>query len=123
MEQMHTDDQGSDEKENIFQVQFQAVAVDFPGGELGEMSPYAITAGIEYGHGEYVWIGQMEVVTDIAVTVRQSHYGIVMNMLFNNLLPTKNRIMTMSSSSTHRLRMLRTRSKRVAANSSLSRPP
>ncbi len=67
MEHLHTDGYGEDDALTTVRVGFQAIALDH-GYEYGleDKTTYQITAGAEYGHGEYIWITQAEVTTDFA---------------------------------------------------------
>ncbi len=40
------------------------MAVSWPGNELEVSGAYSISAGVSLGHGEYVWIGQKDIVTE-----------------------------------------------------------
>ena len=95
LEQLHTDGYGAADQLTTAKVQFQAVAVDtgYPDHELlvrtklqlrfkivpykgirvvyskfnlKDGTAYYVTAAAEYGHGEYLWVAQQELVTDMA---------------------------------------------------------
>ena len=64
LEQVHTegvpDDTGDDNKVTV---QFQAVAVSVD--DLDTATDYYLTAGVEYGHEQYVWVGQAHIKTNL----------------------------------------------------------
>ena len=67
MEQLHTNDNPDGGDRNHIVVQFQAILLDLGIDANGNAAAaqtdmlYYITAGVEYGNEEYVWIGQQEI--------------------------------------------------------------
>jgi len=64
LEHTHTNGTPTAGEENVFQVQFQSVAVGLSNGEA-----YYITAGASFGHEEYIWVAQAEVSADVTPMV------------------------------------------------------
>ena len=63
LEQTHTGGSDSTGDNNVFEAQFQAVVLDSVPDPLIDGGKYYISAGVEYGNGAYVWVGQAEIQT------------------------------------------------------------
>ncbi len=67
-EQLHTDGHGAADDLTSVRVQFQAVAIahDYGVSRLQDATNYYLTAAVEFGpDGEYIWVSQTEVTTDL----------------------------------------------------------
>ena len=60
---MHTDNTNDTGDANKIEFQFMAIVVNTD--DLFTATNYHITAGVEYGNEEYVWIGEATVSTDL----------------------------------------------------------
>ena len=62
MEQVHTSGNQGTTDALHYEIQFQALAMNME-EDLLDNTNYYITAGVEYGHEAYIWIGQAEIST------------------------------------------------------------
>ena len=82
LEQVHTDSTEDAGDANKVVVQFQAVAVDVP--DLESARDYYLTAGVEYGNEQYVWVGQAHIRTIVVasrVSASRDNERIILGLL------------------------------------------
>jgi len=74
LEQVHTGglEAGGDPNDNQMTLQFQAVMVNTD--DVMSNQRYFITAGVEFGNEEYVWIGQAEIISVLLNRVRKNTF-------------------------------------------------
>ena len=72
LEHVHTDDTEDPNDDNKLVFQFMAIMVSTD--DLETARDYYITAGVEYGIDEHVWIGQAKVTSVLLSRVSQSAY-------------------------------------------------
>jgi len=77
-EQVHTDGYGEADDKGKIAFKFQAIMLNNKTrDELQDGLSYFVTAGAEFGHGEYVWVAQAEVETNLIPHIYDNSFNLI----------------------------------------------